>query len=269
MTDDGSTAPTITIPTEYAAVTVAPISKTPAEDAVITVMEGAVGAHVGILYRADDEGARRHLHLAWHFLLKNEAAPLADALWVEPHLDELALADLRASAHLIAKRQEDGRVPYALRSADAEFSHAGVLQLNKSVGLTCATFVILVFSHAHIELVDKTTWDHGRSMERKLEDDTAQARLVGYLRKERDAQKHADLVEADVGCTRIRAEEVAAASGMTGQPITFGRAESQGRHVLRSVQTLSELAEPQPEQPPTGGKRAESKSTSAEAPPLV
>lgn len=267
MTNELTNAPASTIPTEDPALTVAPMSKTPDKDAVVTVMKGSVGAHTGLLYVANDDGARRHLHLAWHFLLKDDEAPPADAFWVEPHLDDLALADLRTSAHLIAKRHEDGRVPYALRPVDAHFSIAGALQLNKSLGLTCATFVILVFAHARIHLVETTTWEHARSPERKLEDDAAQSRLVGYLRKEPDAQKHADLVEADIGCTRIRAEEVAAASGMVGHPITFGRAEPQGRRVLRIVHAPIAPAEPQPEQSPPAGNLAESKGPSAEVPP--
>lgn len=232
-------------------VTTRPISASPTEDAVVTVMKGAVGAHVGILYRVDDEGTRRHLHLAWHFKLMDEAIPPTDdVFWIEPCLDDLALADLRASARLIAKRQQDGRVPYAFRPADARFNPAGTLQLNQSHGLTCATFIILVFVHASINLLDATTWDQDRSSERRREDDAAQVRLADYLRKEPEAQKHAELVAGEVGCTRIRAEEVAAASGMTRHPITFARAEPQGRHVLGVVHAVSEVKRAAP--PPEG-----------------
>jgi len=59
-------------------VTLSPVSTSPTADAVVTVMESHVGAHVGLLHRADDEGAYRHLHMAWHFLLKNEDGLPAD-----------------------------------------------------------------------------------------------------------------------------------------------------------------------------------------------
>lgn len=205
----------------------------PAYDAVVTIMRGAVGGHVGILYRRDASGNCAHLHLAGHLRLQNDDAVIPGACWVVPALDELALSDLRASASLIAKRLASKGVPYALRPLDARFDGDGLLQLNQSRGLTCATFVLLVMAHALVTLVDATTWDEDRTSERVRIDESAQATLVAYLRRH-DAH-HADLLAQEVGCARIRAEEVAAASGMTGHPITFMRAEPQGRRLLELV----------------------------------
>lgn len=210
------------------------VSTRPRQAAVVTVMEGLVGAHVGLDYQdADDEGARRHLHLAWHLRLENVPVPPADAFWVEPRLPEAQLDDVAVAAHLIARQQEDGRVPYAFNPADARFDPDGTLQLNHSLGLTCATFVVRVFERAGIELLDTITWSQDRPVERQREDEDAQKALVMYLRRE--SRSHADLVEGQVGCTRIRAEEVAAASGMTGHPIPFMRAEPQGRLVRAAL----------------------------------
>lgn len=212
-----------------------PMSTEPVVDAVVTVNTGAVGAHVGLYYRADDAGARQHLHLAFHFRLKNDSAPDADALWVAPRLDEFALADVRRSARLIARRHEDGRIPYAFQQGSAHFSTTGVLELNGSLGLTCATFLDLVFAHAGIPLLDAPTWETGRSPTRCAEDEAAQRQLVSYLRRMHGTAKHADLVEKEIPCTRIRAEEVAAASGMTGHPIPFLRAEPEGARILAAI----------------------------------
>lgn len=219
MTD----VPTAPVEPAREAITLTPVATAPVADAVVTVCESPVGAHVGLSYRVDDAGARRHLHLAFHFLLKNDDAPVADALWVAPRLDEIALADVRASAQLIARRHEDGRVPYAL-------------ELNGSLGLTCATFLELVFAHAHVPLLDAATWEEGRSPERQAADKAAQQRLVDYLGGIAGAAKHAELVKKEIGCTRIRAEEVAAASGMTGHPISFACAEPEGARILATVQ---------------------------------
>lgn len=212
-------------------------SMIPAKDAVVSVMKGAVGAHVGLLYLADDSGTRRHLHLAFHYRLANDSPPPADAFWVEPHLDELEIADVRASARLIARRHQDGRVPYALHSRGARFNESGGLELNKSRGLTCATFVLLVFEHANIILLDAATWEQGRSADRTREDTDAQARLVSLLREYPNGRAQAELIASDVGCMRIRAEEVAAASGMPGRPISFAGAERQGHRVLKEILT--------------------------------
>ena len=218
-----------------ASIVLHPMSTGPTEAAVVTVEAGAIGAHVGLLFLAGADGARRHLHLAWHMRLEDEPAPPSDALWVAPRLKEQQLDDVAISAHLIAARQRDGRVPYAFDPANARFASDGTLQLNQSIGLTCATFVMLVFEYAGIELLEKTSWDQERSAERRHEDAGAQRALVRYLRDNPESQSHAALVEREVGCTRFRAEEVAATSGMAGHPVRFARAEAAGRRVLDMV----------------------------------
>lgn len=212
-------------------------SVSPTKDAVVSVMKGAVGAHIGLLYLANDDGMRRHLHLAFHYRLADDPGPPDDAFWVEPYLDELELADIRASARLIARRQQEGRIPYAFQPRDACFNASGALQLNSSRGLTCATFVLLVFEHASITLLDATTWEGGRSVDRTREDDEAQAALVSILREYPEGRLQAELVAGEIGCTRIRAEEVAAASGMVGRPISFAGAEPQGRLIIEEIRT--------------------------------
>lgn len=255
MTD---VATTLVEPTSEA-VTLMPVTTAPMADAVVTVCKSPVGAHVGISYRIDDAGARRHLHLAFHFLLADDEAPDVDALWVAPGLDEIELADVRASAHLIARRHKDGRVPYAFHKGAAQFSAiTGALELNGSLGLTCATFLDLVFAHAHVPLLDAATWEEGRSPKRRAEDEAAQRLLVTYLRRTAGAAKHAELVEKEVPCTRIRAEEVAAASGMTGHPIPFVRAEPEGVRILAAVQAPSKPTAPEvafPHSAPPPGPR--------------
>lgn len=238
------------------AVTLTPVTTAPVADAVVTVCKSPVGAHVGISYRVDDDGARRHLHLAFHFRLQDDEAPDIDALWVAPRLDEFALADVRASAHLIARRHKDGHIPYAFKKGAARFSATtGALELNGSLGLTCATFLDLVFAHANVPLLDAATWEEGRSPERRADDEAAQRLLVKYLRQTTGAAEHAELVEKEVPCTRIRAEEVAAASGMAGHPIPFVRAEPEGVRILAAVQAprkprAPEVAVPHSAPPP-------------------
>jgi hypothetical protein len=204
-------------------------------DAVVTACAGAVGAHVGILYLANDDGVRDHLHLAWHYDLRNDRGQPSEGSWIVPRLRELELADVRASARLIAKRNADGRVPYALDRSTARFDATGALELNGSKGLTCATFLLLVFAHAQITLLDVGTWDRDRAEVRRREDDEAQAKLVAYLHSNPKSRAQAELIEREVGCTRIRAEEVAAASGMDGHPVEYLRAEPEGRRVLAEV----------------------------------
>jgi hypothetical protein len=206
-------------------------------DAVVTVSSGPVGAHVGILYLADDEGNCCHLHLAWHYVLENVPNPPNDSFWVEPEVDSYALSDVGASARLIAKRYEDGRIPYAFRPTGAMFAEDGTLQLHGSRGLTCATFVLRVFDHAQATLIDEQTWDI-RSAKRREQDERVQKKLVDYLSRDPKSREHAKLVAEEIGCTRFRAEEVAAASGLQRHPIAFVRAEKAGRLVLEALDSV-------------------------------
>lgn len=204
----------------------------PSKDAVLAVGPGLVGAHVSISYRSDDEGARKLLHLAWHSRLREDESELG--LWVVPKLDDLALANIRTSASLIARRRGEGRVPYSFSREDASYDTAGLLVLGTSLGLTCATFVQLVFEHARVPIIDEASWAE-RGPERIAEDTAAQITLVEAMRAEPQAAEHADLVAEQVGCTRVRAEEIAAASGLTGQPVSFARANRAGRDLLKRM----------------------------------
>lgn len=217
-----------------------PVSTSPAEAAVVTVElnDDDVTAHVGLLYEADDDGGRRYLELAWHLRMQDHEVPPPGAFWVEPRFTKHQLADIAVSALLIARRQREGLIPYAFDPADSRFDAQGTLQLNKSLGLTCATFVLRVFAHAGIRLMNEPTWDE-RSEERRREDEKAQRKLVAALRDHPDSSAHAHLVATEVGCTRFRAEEVAAASGMTGHPVAFERAEPAGRRVLALLRERS------------------------------
>ncbi len=110
-------------------VTLMRVSSAPtAHAAVVTVAPGEVGAHVGLSYRVDDSGARRHLHLAWHHRLQNDEVLGDDVLWVVPGLDDVALADVGNAAHLIARQHAGGRVPYAFRKGASRFTDGGVLE---------------------------------------------------------------------------------------------------------------------------------------------
>ena len=227
------------------ALTVLPMAAPQAQRAAVTIMPGAVGAHIGVRYVADDDGALRHMHLAFHHAFEDSACAPDDALWVVPGLRDEELEDVATSARLVARRHHDGRIPYAFDKRGAHFSAEGALVLGGSAGLTCATFVLVLFEHANLHLVDEVTWDAGRSAARIDEDERAQGELVAFLEK-RDAAQ-AKRVEGEVGCTRVRAEEVAGASGIPGHPISFARAEPAGRYLLARLQApATTVAPPRP-----------------------
>ena len=99
--------------------------------------------------------------------------------------------------------------------------------------MTCATFVLLVFELAAIQLLDETSWLEGRDASRKAEDLLAQRRIVAFL--ERTDPRHAAHIAGELGAVRVRAEEVAAASGLAPHPVMYAAAAPEGERLLREV----------------------------------
>lgn len=214
---------------------------TPDVVAAVFVHRSPVGAHVGVCF-CDDERNARLLHQAWHHDTRCEdavsyAAELqkSDEMavwWLQPALNDDELLDLRQHARLVAMRLQGGGIPYALNPRNASISRQGAIDLRDSLGLTCATLVTRLFDAARIPLIDEATWDQ-RNPERIEEDSAAQRKLVEYLRQQ-DAE-HASRVERDVGCARVRAEEVAVASTMASRPATLTVVEPPGRALVARV----------------------------------
>lgn len=197
-----------------------------------------VGAHVGVCF-CDDARNARLLHQAWHHDTRcDDAGTYAAELrqidkmavwWLQPALNEDELLDLRQHAQLVAMQLQGVGIPYALHPRSASISNRGVIDLHDSLGLTCATLVTRLFDAARIPLIDEATWDE-RTLERIAEDSAAQKKLVEYL--QREDPEHAARVAKDVGCARVRAEEVAVASTHSSRPISLSTADPAGRVLL-------------------------------------
>jgi hypothetical protein len=208
----------------------------------LVVHKSPVGAHVGLLYQADDQQALRLLHQAWHYDSRAEdlgayvGRSRFPLFWVQPGLDHFEQSDLRVQAMLAATRLEDGGIPYAFNPRDAAMSE-GVVSLGTSLGLTCATFLLLLFAGADVALLDAATWESALTTERAQADEQAQRTIVEYLGSEEDprAREHAQKLDADVGATRIRAEEVAAASSFAARPVAFAAAAPAGRQIIETI----------------------------------
>lgn len=207
------------------------IAEPPQHDAVVCVAKGSVGAHVGVWYD-DLSGGRRALHQAWHCLFRDQAA--ADKhrfrAWVVPSFDEDEAHDLGFAARKVARSRGDGRVPYGFARGNARFRDDGSLDLADSSGLNCSSLVILVFELASVPLLDEGSWSMERTAEREAEDRAAQEALLSALPFEQQEK-----LQRELGAPRVRAEEVAVASGLPGRPVRFDRAASVGAALLERL----------------------------------
>lgn len=177
----------------------------------------------------------RFLHLAWHLELRNEVVPDRDAWWVLSSLGRAQRLAVVGAAQLLAERYVDGAVPYGFALAGVAVWDDGTLDLAGGSGLTCASFLAVLHAAAQAPLVDLPTWEQ-RTEQRRDQDKEVQQRLVTYLAKQHPVQ--AQRVRAEVGCTRLRSEEVASASGLRDRPAEFATCEAAGRALLRAAPEL-------------------------------
>lgn len=232
-----------------------------------------VGAHVALWYSCDPPGAHRLLHQAWHYLTCDDAPAefLArghgggPVVMVVPTLDEDEAKDLRLMCAMVARRlKRTGGIGYALNSRDVTVRADGTFDLGASRGVTCATFVLKIFQALALPLLSEETWAEITDLGRLQDDRDAQATIVAGLlamagnrtdHQEREAiEAHARAVETEIGTPRIRAEEVAAASGLTPRPAPYVVVEAAGSAILCAVKP-SRGDPPAPVRPPSGAMR--------------
>jgi hypothetical protein len=219
----------------------------------VVIGEGAFGphGHVGLAYR--ERGEIRFVHLAWHYQLSS--SELDGCAWVvSPLSNELAML-VSARCRRIARKFRDG-LPYAPRFLASKFDDNAVLVLGDGEhGFTCATFVLAVFHHAGLPLIQFATWpvrsedsmfcdrivgslikslSHLRTKREIYEQvgDAKHAKLVDDLRKrELDLERHIENVKSEPLSARFRPEEVAAASSMAG-PAEFAPVVERARSIV-------------------------------------
>jgi hypothetical protein len=127
--------------------------------------------------------------------------------------------------------ERPGRLSNAWEHQGARFTADGALDLGGRHGLTCASFLAVLFESVNAPLIELGTW-HKRSPARHAEDDGPQQPLVDAVAARHPTQ--AALVQREVARLRIRPEGIAAASGIAPQPVAFDWAEPVGRAVARA-----------------------------------
>lgn len=203
--------------------------------AAVTLGPSSVHTHAGVLYKRAEDDAVRHLDLAWHHRLSDEPGLPDKTGWIEPTIAKHELDDVAFLTELIAKRAENRLVPYGLKLEGARVDDDGVVVLDGEQGLTCATFVMIVFARVGVTLLHRGTWDTDPDTARRTEDETHQKALVAALRRTPGAREHAGRVANEVPCTRFRAEEVAASTALSPRPVPYAIAEPAGRALLPHV----------------------------------
>jgi hypothetical protein len=185
------------------------------------------GPHAGIVYLGAG-GRLELLHFAWHGDLRQEAYR-PNYVCVELNLlraEGVALAGY--CRKIYSANAQRNTIPYNLRYDEGtRFDPAtGELVLPAgATGMNCATFVLHVFRSAGAPLIDASGWPA------RLSDRPRQEGLVATLGGSPDPgqRSQAALISPEVGCPRIRPEEVVGAALEDTLPATFDHCEPNGR----------------------------------------
>lgn len=176
--------------------------------------------HSGIYYRPRKDNKTRLCHLLNHYVLKDvEAEESAMKYrWVENDLHLSLKLGLIAQIKNIIKNGPVKPIPYSFVGYGGSFnSKTGEYQNTQlGSGLTCATFILDVFTGLQVNLIDKATW-------RKREEDEEWKKQIIKMVEPHADDDHMKVLEECEEFVRYKPSEVACSYGVNKDywPVTF------------------------------------------------
>lgn len=200
---------------------------TPPEIEGVGIAIDKSGAHVGIVYR--DDGARLRLsHLAADFDFR-------DVDYANNYFCGSSALDALNQQHLAVWIEElpkiGNRIPYGFDPAGVEFDPiSGVLKpVPLGKGLSCATYVLRVFSANGFALLQEDTWIA------RSEDADAQRNIVARMQASGATPDRIHAIGLGIGLARFRPLEVAAGVLRAPPPLPMVDAEKLAAEIQKLV----------------------------------
>jgi len=172
--------------------------------------------HLGIVFRCEQTGGKSTMiHLAWYRrLLSQEADP--EYTWVQPAFNVRRARQVAVYCSEVVLNNPMG-IPYAFSNPDGALDERGTFGADRDhLGLTCASFVLAVFSAIGLPLVIVNSWPKGRDGDAEWQES-----MVKKLEASRIPAAEIERIRQEIGNERFRPEEVAAASGVSPHPAHF------------------------------------------------
>ena len=194
------------------------------------------GPHVAIVYLAEDFQNFRILHFAWDRDLRDEEYDIATRqqyVCVVPNLHPAELVALAGYCRKIYRANCAGaNMPYNLQYEEGVYfdPDTGTFVIaQEATGLSCATFVVHFFRTTGNPLLRASDWPKPSD-----EDISRQDKLAKMLLRSNDliTKMHGRIAETQVGCPRIRPEDVAGACLVDSIPAGFDESRSKGTVVM-------------------------------------
>ncbi len=178
--------------------------------------------HTAVLHRGDSSQPPQLLSQDWHHRLANDAPP-PGCRWVDARLPPARAVAFAALCRRVYRRNRERGIPYGIRYEGGRVLPDGLVELaGLTHGLTCATFVMLVFEHAGVPLLEPSTWPA------RADDAAWHQEIVALLERTRVPREHVETVRQELGCARFRPEETAAACSCDPRPTRFEAAAPRG-----------------------------------------
>ena len=193
--------------------------------------------HIGILLKDNSFGTIRFLHLAWHLILEFDEIHSSNFnptnyLFTIPNLPKGRDAQLVAACKKIWKKNNDDGIPYGFNEPKFSFDEAtGAFLFGETkLGLTCSTFILAVFEHVGVNLINYQTW--------KDRPDDDEWRIATAKRIEQRYPEHAQLILNSPHAPRYRPPDVTVAAALFPPPLIFNQAVEHGNQVIMQLNNL-------------------------------
>lgn len=164
--------------------------------------------------------------------LERETAWTAPAWFIVPTNNAGVLEDVSRAARRLWRAAQSHSIQYGFDDQGLTLDAVGQLTLQDGTGLTCASLLLLLFEMANAPLLARGEW-RDVSPARREADRADRARLIRHLQSR--SPDDAARLTAQLTTPRFRPEEVAAASGMSGTPLTLGQAQRGASALLEAI----------------------------------
>jgi hypothetical protein len=212
----------------------------PVDSVAVVVCRSGNGTHAGVAYRGPD-GAARLLHLAFHLDLRDNDFDRVRSRFVcvVPNLRRADLVALAGYCRRIFLTNSAGRIPYNLAyepGTTFDPDTGDLILPSDGTGMSCATFVVHLFRSAGNPLIDLTNWPADRAGDREPQEE-----LVRMMQTDPSPiyQAQAARIRSQIGCPRVRPEDVAGGCLEDVLPAGFEQCDSNGREILALLEVIN------------------------------
>ena len=167
--------------------------------------------HCGIAFNL--HGDMRILHLSSHKQVLCDRTFGHFLCWVKPEMHPNLQQAFTSYLEILGEAVDNGnnQIPYGFRYNEyARIDSDGTLYLgDEECGLTCATYVLTLFSSNGIKLVNLDNWPY------RQEDRHWFFQILGYFKTMKDMSlSHFRRIRSEIGSPRFRPEEIAVSTAL-------------------------------------------------------